>query len=292
MWHRDPQTFKVAPGDRAFWTGLWQSPQFRACLADPDEPYRWVLERAIARPWWFVPLRTPCEKYHFGAWFGQALGQRTYERPLIHDLYWLHEILHALTFENDPQGSAGQWERRMRANEILVSLETEVLVYARYPDWREHTFAQTIWADRFDLRSAPAQMSTELARAWQRTVPAREHALRHARPSWPLPYPATRDFSSPLALWWRRRQAALTPLSDDAPEHLIAQYEGQATEFFQAWRPHWRQVERDRQHFEAACAAGRWRQAVADRERRWEQVSDAQGLPYGQVAHRFFETVI
>lgn len=289
MWHRDPTTRFVPPGDQTFWSEVWQSAQFRACLADPQDPYHHLMVRAAQRPWWVVPLRSTREKYHFGAWFGQALGQRSYERPLIHDMYLLHEIMHAMTFENRPDSTNGNWERRMRANEILVSLETEVLVYARHPEWREHTFTQDIWADRFDLRQGPVVVDTALAQAWQKRMPRHEHALRHARPQWPIPYVGTHAFPSALALWWRRRQAALTPIQGDSAEQLISQYEGQASGFFEAWRPAWRLVERDRQHFEDACDRGKWQQAVNAREHRWEQVSDTQGLPYGHVAQRFFE---
>lgn len=287
MWHRDPLTQFVAPGDRSFWDTVWESDFFRAALDDPNDPYGRVIAWAQARPWWFVALRQPHERYHFGAWFAQTLGQRTYENPLIHDLYLFHEMLHAHTFVDDPTSSDGDWQRRMRADEIAVSLETEVLVYARHPDWRPHSFASEIWADRFDLTPAAAgEAGGTLGRRANK-----ERRMWQARPQgrqWRLPFVPTRAFDTPVALWERRRLAAVSPIPNDPVEGLIASYDEQADLFFDAWRPFWRQVERDRIEFENLCAQGRWQEAVRRRERRWEQVSDADGIPYGEVARASF----
>lgn len=286
MWHRDPLTRRVLPGDTAFWDGLWKSDLFRAALADPNDPYAEVIAWAKSRPWWFVPLRQPCERYHFGAWFGQVLGQRDYAKPLIHDLYLFHEILHARTFVDDPTSSESAWRRRMRADEIAVSLETEVLVYARHPEWRAHTFDQPIWADRFDLTPGPAQTASVALPSMT------ERRLFQARPKgaqWPLPFVATQAFPSYAALWARRREAARQPLPGDTVETTIAHYEGEANTFFDAWQRRWRLVERDRQTFEALCRAGQATVAIRRREARWEQVADAQGVPYGPEAHQSFE---
>jgi hypothetical protein len=286
MWHRDPLTRRILPGDTGFWDTVWQSPQFRAALADPNDPYAQVIAWAKTRPWWVVPLRQPCERYHFGAWFGQALGERTYAKPLIHDLYLFHEILHARTFVDRPERAESDWRRRMRADEIAVSLETEVLVYARHPDWRAHTFDQTIWADRFDLTPAPGHTDPVSLSS------IAERRLFQARPrggQWPIPFRPTVAFPSLVALWARRRAAAIAPLENDPVEATIARYEGEANIFFAAWQRRWRLVERDRVRFEAQCRAGLIATAMRHREARWEQVADAQGVPYGREAHASFE---
>lgn len=287
MWHRDPLTQFVEPGDTSFWASQWQSPMFQEAMANPADPYTQVMAWAASRPWWFVPLKHDYDKYHFGAWFGQALGQRTYANPLIHDLYLLHEILHARTFVDDPDSSEGAWRRRMRSNEIMVSLETEVLVYARHPEWRVASFSMPIWADRFDLTLA-AESNTSPSRDWSRA----ETQLWNARPQgteWPIAFASTRAFSNLGALWERRRAAAFTPQKGDASEVLIAKYDDQATPFFEAWQPYWREAERDRVVFERLCAQGQWKEAVSLRERRWEQRSDADGVPYGQIAKATYE---
>lgn len=283
MWHRDPLTQFVAPGDHAFWAGQWQSPLFQAAMADPTDPYSKVIAWASTRPWWFIPLKHDYERYHFGAWFAQALGQREYETPLIHDLYLFHEILHARTFVDDPDSSEGNWRRRMRSDEILVSLETEVLVYARHPEWRAHSFSFPIWADRFDLSVAQSRVQGSLPGEPLRA----ERLLWEARPQgneWPIPFIPTSAFGSEGELWARRRQAAIAPLAADSPEALIALYDEQAAPFFEAWRPHWREVEQERVAFERLCAQGHWHEAVQRRERHWERVSDEDGIPYGQIA--------
>lgn len=282
MWHRDPDTRFVPPGDD-FWDTVWRSDEFRAALADPADPYRRVVAAARLRPWWYVPVRHPQERQHFGTWFGRALGQRAYTKPLVHDLFLLHELLHACSFVDDPRGTEASWRYRMRANEIAVSLETEVLVYARHPTWRAHTFSKEIWADRFDLRAVRgggpgARRSRRLGseqQLWRRRPQASETP-------WILPHAATASFPAYADLWQRRRLAARQP--QDALEETIRRYEGSADAFFHAWRPYWRHVERERVAFDDACSRGAWRSAVRRRERWWEVHADAQGIPYGGVA--------
>lgn len=276
MWHRDPLTHLVHANDPSFWQTVWKSPQFQKLLKDPTDPYQKIIAWAAAQPWWFVPLRQAYEKYHFGTWFGQTLGQRTYENPLIHDLYLFHEVLHAATFEDMPASTDQEWEARMRANEIMVSLETEVLVYARHPEWRSASFDQPIWADHFDLSPGPLTTTP-----WQ-AVGVEQRLWTH-RPGWPLPFFPTQSFGDLARLWVRRRQAALHPDPQDASETLIAQYEDQATLFFDSWRPYWRQVERDRIVFSHRGARGDWDGAIAQRLTRWDEVSNADGVPYGDV---------
>jgi hypothetical protein len=295
MWHRDPDTRLVEPGDRAFWQGIWRTEAMRTAFDDPATGYGAVLERVIARPWWFVTQRHAGEAQHFSVWFAQTLIRRTYANPLLEDLALFHELLHGITFQDRPAGTEAQWRLRMRANEIAVSLETEVLIYARLPHLRAMTFDHPIWADRLDLRPGPprspwpdprtAAYLDAQARWSLSPLAIAERELRWAVPSqreWPLPFPATIEFPYFDRLWAARRSLTLAPTADPV-EQTIARYEHQAPAFYDAWAPYWRQVEQSRVDFEARCDRGDWGEACAVREREWEALSDARGVPYGQL---------
>lgn len=85
---------------------------------------------------------------HFATWFGVTY-LRTYEDPVISDLYYLHEIVHAVRnrYEDAPLFTA--WYRKMNGVEFAASLETEGYVYLEVPGLREISFKDEIWADRY-----------------------------------------------------------------------------------------------------------------------------------------------
>lgn len=300
MWHRDPRTVFIRPNDQDFWATAWRSPEFQAIACDNADPYYPILTWAAAQPWWFVALNEPHERFHFGTWFAQALGQRTYANPLIYDLYLFHEILHARTFVDKPSGTYEEWRGRIRSNEICVSLETELLVYARHPEWRDRSFDFSIWADRVDLTpvdaGGPAQDTGDFDGLV--AVPSQdadELFLYRSRGgvttgengqviSWPLSYPSTVDFPTFAHLWAKRREVACHPVPGDKVERCIALYEKSARRLTDAWKERWRQVEEDRISFQALCDAGQVDEAVSQRQTRWEETSDASGLPYGNEA--------
>lgn len=288
MWHRRPGTVLIEPGDVRFWTDtLWKTDAFRALIADPRTGYRRMLEKAAMRPWWFVDPVHDYERAHFSIWFAQAFLRRTYANPVIEDLYYWHDLLHALTFPPDDSGSLADWMRRMRTNESEVSLETEVVVYLRQPALRAQTFDFPIWADRL-IGGWPKDADERVAAfraacAADPELGASERALWAAHADWPLGMPPGLDAR---ALWDWRRAVALAPTAGDPVEEGIAFYEGATAAFYRTWAHDWREAETERDAFERACAAGDWRGAVKRREALWERVSDEGGVPYGGIARR------
>jgi hypothetical protein len=124
--------------------GLWRSTLFR----ESDYVGRWV-DRFAAQPRVFAEMSDVELEYpHFGTWFGMTY-LRTYSEPVVSDLYYLHELVHAilLTYESQPLFTA--WYRKMTTIELSASLETECFVYLSIPGLRDMSFPDEIWADRY-----------------------------------------------------------------------------------------------------------------------------------------------
>lgn len=124
--------------------GLFRSELFRTS----SYVEAWV-ERMAEHPMVFadmsnVELETP----HFGTYFGLTY-HRTYDEPVVSDLYYLHEVVHASLMRYEPDLLFTSFYRRMNSAEFTTSLETEGSVYLRIPGLREQSFKDEIWADRF-----------------------------------------------------------------------------------------------------------------------------------------------
>lgn len=130
---------------KKFVNSLWQTDIFRKSKYVAD----WVA-RFINRPAWVFAEMTEAdlEYAHFGTWFGVTYI-RHYDNKVISDLYYLHELVHAVltTYNSDDTFTA--WYRRVNSTELSASLETEAYVYLDMPELRKISFDDRIWADRF-----------------------------------------------------------------------------------------------------------------------------------------------
>lgn len=296
MWHERPNTQLVEPGDTAFWRSLWRTDAFRALLDDPRTGYARVLDQAATLPWWFLDSEQAYERRHFSVWFGNAFVRREYDNPVITDLFYWHDLLHAMTFRAfDPALPVGEpaWRLAMRANEIAVSMETETILYWRQPALRALSWDQPIWADQITdplpaaLQARLVAYRADLAAAQPTPVARYEQDLRQAVLSpWPLPYApeAGQPGVDWDTLWALRRAVTRAPDLGNAVEQDIARYESMADPFFFHWAHDWRRVEDERFAFASLCAQGRWREAVARREAHWSEAANADGVPYGDIA--------
>ncbi len=123
---------------------LWQTEVFRSSAYVDD----WV-RRFAAHPAVFAEMSEPEIEYpHFATWFGM-IYQRTYPRPAISDLYYLHEIVHAVLLRYEPRPLFTAWYRKMASIEMSASLETECHVYLAEPALRPLSFEDEIWVDRY-----------------------------------------------------------------------------------------------------------------------------------------------
>ena len=292
MWHRNPDNQLVEPGDTAFWKNFWRTDAFRALIDDPSTGYASFLGEVAKRPWWFIAPTQSYERRHFTPWFAQAFINRSYENPLIEDLYYWHDLIHAMTFVDASRMNEESWRLGMRANEINTSLETELLIYWRAPDLRRQTFDHPIWIDEVmgpfdaDARNRLLRYRTELFSNPNSLVSRHERALRAALPTGPFPYvfPPERDLPDFDALWALRRATTLSPREGNVLERDLAFYEASADPFYKHWSNLWREVECNRARFAGLCAQGEWKEAVRLRQLEWERTANEDGVPYGDLA--------
>lgn len=290
MWSDRASHQLIEPGDLGFWKSLWVSPLFAQLFDDPATGYGRLLERIAARPWWLINSTHDYERRHFSTWFGHAIVRRQYANPLIQDLYYWHDLLHGMTFRDATGVDFNRWRELMRANEIATSLETEVILYWRAPQLREHTFAHPIWHDR--ITPAIGVRDRERLLAYRASPTTRDPSGVEARlwsarlPDWPLPHEfcSTRDLPSHMALWQLRRAITRSPDPALPVEVDMAGYEHQAEVFYEAWRPLWREVEAHRARFAAHCRQREFQQAIDLQMREFERTSNADGVPYGDIA--------
>jgi hypothetical protein len=78
-----------------------------------------------------------------------TLRDQFYDNPYITDLYYLHELGHALTLQPSPHLDFQHWKKLTEGNEISNSLATEVLIYFDIPELRKKTIKEEIWVDKF-----------------------------------------------------------------------------------------------------------------------------------------------
>jgi hypothetical protein len=274
-----PRLSFVPDGARAF-DALWRSePARRALEAGRFDA---LLKMLGGRGWLLAEPAWTEEKLHFHAWHSDAFmawpraGEDAKVKAL-EDLTALHEWLHMATL---PAGFASEtaWLADFRANEIAVSLESEVLVRWRAPGLQEAALpGVAFWADQVALgrdawRGQPGRAERE--GLWAERLAAdpmeramrdrfgREFVLGEMPESW-----ATTGWT-PLSLWDARRQASLWPEAGNEAEQGISAYEAGSWGWMRQWLWLAPEIEANRLALRAALAEGRaaegW-QAFADR---------------------------
>jgi hypothetical protein len=122
---------------------------FRSDLFKESEYVQGWIERFAAHPAVFAEMsQVELEYAHFATWFGMTY-RRDYPEPIVSDLYYLHELVHASLLSYAPRPLFTAWYRKMNGIEFSASLETESYVYLSIPGLREASFPDEIWADRF-----------------------------------------------------------------------------------------------------------------------------------------------
>lgn len=288
MWHTFDSTTLVIPGQTSFWDTFWKSAFFKKLMTThPD--YRKLQEQAMRLPWVFVDSRKDYDRRHFSAWFANTIIRREYDNPVTQDLFHFHDILHALTFEDNPEGTEEEWRFRMRSNEIAVSLETEVLLYFRSPGLREASFDFPIWYDSF----AKGVIDSDR----DRLVEYENHYHNHpevadviydrklwlAHPAWPIGFSHHLVHNLSYRQLWDFRRAVSRNPSSNPVEKMLAEYEGFSEVWADGWKNHWREIETERVAFRELCESGEWKQALLNRFAHWEKVSNEDGIPYGDL---------
>jgi len=115
-----------------------------------ESPYvaSWI-QRFAVHPAVFAEMSDVDVEYpHFATWFGMTY-LRSYDDPVISDLYYLHELVHSVLLHYEPAPLFTAWYRKMNGIEFSASLETEGYIYLGVPNLRALSFKDEIWADRY-----------------------------------------------------------------------------------------------------------------------------------------------
>jgi hypothetical protein len=133
---------------------LWKSEPFRESYRSRGYVYDQV-ERFAYLPRLFAEASNDrLERAHFSTWWNVIMLRDDYTNPIIHDLYYLHEMAHAATMPYVPRIGRAAFDEKMQRNELEASVLSEIAVYFDMPGLRQNSFDHNIYADRFlDNRS-------------------------------------------------------------------------------------------------------------------------------------------
>ena len=132
-----------------FMMGMWKTDFFReshrnhGIVYDVVEHFAW-LPRIFAEA-----SNDTLERPHFSTWWGVMMIRDDYPNPIIHDLYWLHEMYHAGHMPYVANIGEAAFDEKMQRNELEASVLSEIQIYFEIPGLREVSFPHPIYADRF-----------------------------------------------------------------------------------------------------------------------------------------------
>jgi len=187
---------------------LWKTKEFQDSFKSKKGfIHQWIQEFSKTPRLFFTMDDLKNEQGHFTSWLN-CVSLRHYHNDAVSDLYYLHEIIHATTLTYKMDLPFSEWKTRMFENELMTSLQSEVLVYFHLPTLRRKSFNFEIWADSYLNLSADyrSQQFTDF--------------LRNER---------LRIYSNPH--------------SQKAPEVEIAKYHKQNEEWAKIWKRSYNQVE-------------------------------------------------
>lgn len=159
-----------------FMGSLWRSEAFRASHEGGGYVY-WQVARFAWLPRLFAEVSNEhLERAHFSTWWN-VIMLREYDNPILHDLYYLHEMTHAATMPYIPGIGREAFNEKMQRNELEASVLSEIAVYFEMPELRATSFHHPIYADRFindshmiTLWQANRDVAVETLRAIRRNV--------------------------------------------------------------------------------------------------------------------------
>lgn len=130
-----------------FFDNIWSSPIFKS---DKMKIFLSNIKKEfIKHPRYFYTMKDQeLERAAFTSWYN-LLSLKEYSNPYIKDLYYLHELFHIATMPYKEDLNFLEWSLKMRENEVMASLLSEVLIYFDFPELRAHTMEHEIWVDRF-----------------------------------------------------------------------------------------------------------------------------------------------
>lgn len=125
---------------------IWVTDIFKQLQKKKGNLLNLIIKKLTEQPLFFYELSHPGEKNHLTS-FIRFIGRRTYENPHIQDLYYFHELVHAVAFDFSKDDFL-LWQEELSENELLASLYSEVFIYLVEPELLDKTF-DDLWVKNF-----------------------------------------------------------------------------------------------------------------------------------------------
>lgn len=219
---------------------LWQSELFKQSMAEGGYVCH-LVERFAEQGRVFCQMSDGyMERAHFSAWWN-VFPYREYGDAILNDLYWVHEMTHAILMPYGRGKTFEAWRQTMNENEYEASVESEAWIYTQLPGLRGLSFKHPIWVDRFLGEEG-------------------------------LSFPMTRE-----DLYNRRLRAQTRP--QDAIERAMSTFVEQNARWAEVWRLSYEDVEDVMCKFRDESTINRT-QALKNHVRRLVERSEAQEAPY------------
>ena len=144
---KKPEILVEAQDIHDYMRKLWRSDLFQQSHDNGGLVHQ-AVEQFAALPRFFFWPSSDDENPHFSAWWG-GIQMRDYDNPVIHDLYYFHEIWHAGTMAYMAGMEFENFARKMIDNELEASVMSEMAIYCEMPELRKQAFPYEIFVDRF-----------------------------------------------------------------------------------------------------------------------------------------------
>jgi hypothetical protein len=245
---------------RDFVGSLWRSEAFKKSHETRGWVYNQVSRFAWMPRFFAHSTNDKLERAHFSTWWNVII-LRDYENPIVHDLYYLHEMCHAATMPYVGVIGREAFDEKMQRNELEASVLSEIAVYFEMKDLRDASFQHEIYADRFLKNS-------DLKRLWC----------------------ANKDVAVETMRTMRRHVMVSKPEADmDITEKWIRRFAEQNAAYMVVWSDRYREVEEHMEEFQLLSSVS-WPEASAF-HRRWLEAKMAEdpidSIPFRQEAELF-----
>jgi len=146
---KNPILLTDATSIHSFVHDLWQTDNFKNSHEGGGFIHGLIEQFAILPRLFCESTNDRLERAHFSTWWNAMMIRADYTNPVIHDLYWLHEIYHAAHMPYIPGIAKDAFNEKMQRNELEASVCSEIQVYFEMPGLREKSFDFPIYADRY-----------------------------------------------------------------------------------------------------------------------------------------------
>jgi hypothetical protein len=249
------------PGDvHEFVGGLWRSEAFKRSYRARTFVWKQVEHFAWLPRFFAETTNDQLERAHFSTWWN-VIMLRNYNNPIIHDLYYLHEMCHAATMPYLGVVGKAAFDEKMQRNELEASVLSEVAVYFEMQGLREDSFKHPIYADRF-------LQNEDLRRLWRTNKHVAYETIRTMR---------------------RHVMTSMPENEMDLTEKWIRRFADQNAAYMVVWADRYNEVEEHMEKFQLLSCSDR--RAAARNHREWLKARMAEdkknGIPFREEAELF-----